>query len=173
MGRLASPSFTQAPVPVSNMSMNKRTSEQVESGLEDTRWSPNTLKRWRRLTVVVRNGRSMDCMSKNIVSSGTPVAYSPKYGPDSPMYDGPVDPERPSSSPGPDAVYQEPEERSPRSPKSPGFNPESPSYNPHSPQPARWDEEDEEDCHEDCHEDCPAPSYQPSSPTYRPQSPVV
>jgi len=165
----------------------KRTSEQVGSPLGSGLGSPGSPKRWRRLTVVVRQSSgNMDCSSRNLVDAAdAPVAYSPKYGPDSPMYDGPVDPpspkygpdspmydgpvdpERPSSSPGPDAVYQEPEERSPRSPKSPGFNPESPSYNPHSPQPARWDEEDEED------EDCPAPSYQPSSPTYRPHSPVV
>lgn len=135
----------------------KRTSEELESRLESPLGSPNTRRCYRRLTVVVRNGRSMDCMSRNIVPSGSPVAYSPKYGPDSPMYDGPVDPERPSSPPspknGPDSpVFEEGYKAEARSPKSAGFNPQSPSYNPDSPQPDRWGEEDE---------------------VYRPLSPVV
>ena len=133
----------------------KRTSEELESPLESPLGSPNTRRRYRRLTVVVRNGRSMDCMSRNIVPSGSPVAYSPKNSPDSPMYDG----SPPSPKNGPDSpVFQEGYKAEARSPKSQGFNPESPSYNPHSPQPACWGAEDEE-------EDCRQPP--------RPLSPVA
>jgi len=149
----------------------KRTSEQVASPLGSLS-SPGSPKRWRRLTVVVRQSSgNMDCSSRNLVDAAdAPVAYSPKYGPDSPMYDGPVDP--PSPKNGPDSpVYQEPEARSPRSPKSPAFDPQSPSYQPKSPDPACWDEEDEEEDEEDDQEDDQA--AQPTSPTYRPQSPVV